>query len=190
MKIDRDAEVRADRFPHRRHPLGNRLDLRERIDVAQFLDRVHLGRREAERLPLQRGGGDVGGAVAADPRIDANFVADGSAQQLIDRDVVALALDVPQRLVDPGDGAHQHRTAAIKAGAVEHLPDVLDPVRIAPDQHLLHLGDGGGDGRGVPFDHRLAPTLDPRVGRDLDEQPARRHDKTFDFCNFHQLHFR
>ncbi len=190
VKIDRDAEVRADGVAHRRHPLDHRFDLGERIDVAQFFGRVHLDRREAERLALQRFGGHVGGTVAADPRIDAHFVADGSAQQFVDRDAVPLALDIPQRLVDPGDSAHQHRTAAIKAGAVEHLPDVLDAIRVAPDQHFLHFGDGGGDGRGVSFDDRLAPACDPLVGRDLDEQPARRHEKKFDFCNFHQLHFR
>ena len=45
-----------------------------------------------------------------------------------------LALEVPQRGVDGGDCAHRHRSAPPVRAAIEVLPDILDPRRIATDQ--------------------------------------------------------
>ena len=51
----------------------------------------------------------------------------------------SLGLDVPQRGVDRGDRAHRHRPAPPVGAAVEVLPDVLDPVRVAADQAGDHV---------------------------------------------------
>jgi len=48
----------------------------------------------------------------------------------VDGSAELLSLDVPQRLVNAGDGAHQHRAAAVEAAAVHRLPVILDPCRI------------------------------------------------------------
>ena len=47
-----------------------------------------------------------------------------------------LAGDVPQRLVDAGDGAGEHRPAAVEAALGQHLPVVLDAQRVLADQVL------------------------------------------------------
>ena len=47
----------------------------------------------------------------------------------------SLTLDIPESLVDPGDGAHQHAAAPVEAGAVDGAPQVLNPVGIAIDFH-------------------------------------------------------
>ena len=93
---------------------------------------------------------------------------DGHAQR--------LALDVPQRLVDAGERAHQHRPAAIEAAAVEHLPVVLDPERVLADQEVGQFRDRWPRRVRAPLDDRLAPARDPLVGLDLEEQPARRDE--------------
>jgi len=49
----------------------------------------------------------------------------------VDGSAELLPPDVPQRLVNAGDGAHhQHRAAAVEAAAVHRLPVILDPCRI------------------------------------------------------------
>jgi hypothetical protein len=87
---------------------------------------------------------------------------------------VVLAGDVPQRLVDAGDGAHQDRPAPVEAGPAHDLPVVLDLAGVLTNQVVRQFVHGGGDGGGPPFHHRLAPAGDALVGLDLQEQPARR----------------
>ena len=88
------------------------------VDQPHFLAAVHLEGVEAVRLQACDAGDDVGRAVAADPAIDLHAVAHQAAEQFVHRHAQGLALDVPQRLVDAGDGAHQDRAAAIEAAAV------------------------------------------------------------------------
>ena len=62
-----------------------------------------------------------------------------AAEKFVDRDAERLALDVPQRLLDPADGGEHDRTAALSPERVViHLgPDFLDTERIAADEHAL-----------------------------------------------------
>ena len=48
------------------------------------------------------------GLVAADPGVDAHRVAHRAAEQRVHGRAVRLARDVPQRVVEPGDGAGEH----------------------------------------------------------------------------------
>jgi len=59
--------------------------------------------------------------------INQNVFPAGSAQQIGDRHVGHLALDVSQGDIDGGNGAHRHRPPAPIGPAIEILPDILDP---------------------------------------------------------------
>ena len=95
---------------------------------------VHLHRGEAG---LDLGGdllGELGGLVAADPGVDPDPFADGAAQQGVHGGAVGLARDVPQGLVEAGDGAGEDGAAAVEAALGEHLPVVLDAQRVLADR--------------------------------------------------------
>src|SRR5690606_10776879 len=130
-------------------------------------------------------GDDVGGPVAADPAVGLDPVAHQAAEQLVDRHAQGLALNVPQRLVDAGDRAHQDRAAAVEAAAVEHLPQVVDARRVATDQVVAQLAHGRLDGVRAALDHRLAPAADAFVGVDAQEQPAWRGVPRAQACDLH-----
>ena len=99
-----------------------------RADPVELGGGVHLDRREAlARARLGRVG-DLVRPVAADPGVGADLVAHLAAEHLPRRQAERLALQVPQRLLEPGQRRHQHRPAAIEAAAIGDLPDVLDAV--------------------------------------------------------------
>ena len=92
-----------------------------------------------------------------------------AAEQLVHRHAHDLAADVPQRLVDAGNGRAQHRAAAIEAADVHQLLQVLHLHRIAADDEVLqviHARHGGG---GLAFERRFAPSHHALVGFDFHE---------------------
>ena len=118
--------------------------------------------------------GDLLRRVAARPvGVEADPVAHPAAEQLVDRDAERLAEDVPQRLLDAGDGAADDHAAAPERVAVDRLPVVLDPRRVLADQVLLDVVDRADDRLGFSFQTGLADAGDPGVGRDLDEDQVR-----------------
>ena len=58
--------------------------------------------------------------------IDAQPVAHVAAQQSVDGHSIMLARDIPQGLVDPREGRHEHVPAAEERRTVNVLPVVLD----------------------------------------------------------------
>ena len=88
----------------------------------------------AERVlrQLLRGGS---GQVA----VDAHPLARRPAEQVVDRHAEPLALQIPQREVDPGDRAHDHLPGRPERAAGELAPPVLDPRRVLPDQQLAEV---------------------------------------------------
>src|SRR3546814_2628282 len=66
--------------------------------------------------------------------VDEHALARAPAEQLIERHPRRLGLDVPQRGIDRGDRGHRHRPAPPIGPAIEELPHILDPVRVAADQ--------------------------------------------------------
>ena len=157
------------------------------VQHAQFFGAVHLEGVDAGFAQLADGGDDITRTVAADPAVHLHLVAHPPAQQVVDRHAEGLALDVPQGLVDAGDGAHQDRAAAIKAAAVHGLPQVVDAARVLADQEWRHLVDGRFDRARAPFDHRFAPADDAFVGLDLEQHPARRNPVRAQFDDVHCL---
>ena len=127
----------------------------------------------------------VVGAVAADPAVHAHVVAAGTAHELVDRGVEELALDVPQGLINAGNGAHQHAAAAVETGAVQHSGKVLNAHGVLADEVGLHLLDTGQNGGAVAFQHRLAPAGQALVGHDLNKAPAGTDGIGVDFNDLH-----
>ena len=95
-------------------------------------------------------------ALEREQEVQPDLVAELAAQQVPDRRAVVLALDVPQRDVDGGEGARED-VAAERPHPVERLLDVVDPERVLTDEVLPELVDD----RLLP--HRESPT--PRTGR-------------------------
>jgi hypothetical protein len=101
------------------------------------------------------------GPVAADPGVGPDAIAHLAAEHLVSRDVVVPALEVPQRLVEPGQRRHQHRPAAVEAAAIGDLPDILDPARVGADEAVADRLKGTVHRFGMAFQARLAPSNAP-----------------------------
>ena len=98
-----------------------------------------------------------------------------AAQQLVDRHVGLLALDVPQRLVDAGDGVVEHRPVAPVAVHHHHAKEFLDARDIAADEEGLEVMlDGRLHGEDALCEGGAAQAVETRFGRDdLDDAQAR-----------------
>ena len=102
----------------------------------------------------------------AEMAVEPHVVAHRAAPELVARDAVHLAEDVPERDVDAA-----HRRAADDVVAVpevlaeHHLPEVLDPRRVLADDQLGEVLDGADDRPRVPLERRLAPAVEARPRR-------------------------
>ena len=111
-----------------------------------------------------------------------------ATQQLVQRHVGGLGLDVPQRRVHGGDRAHGHRAAAPVGPAVQVLPDVFDLVRVAPDQAgndvLRQVADHG---QFAPVEGGVADAGQAFIGLDFqgDEVAAGAADDDAGVGDFH-----
>ena len=85
-----------------------------------------------------------------------------------------LAEEIPERDVDPAHrGAADDPARVPEVLAEHHLPEVLDPGRILPDDQLGDVLDRADDGARVPLERRLAPAVEPGlVGDHADEHPV------------------
>src|SRR5204862_7871787 len=88
-------------------------------------------------------------------------------EQLPDRDLQALALEVPERDVDRADGARDDVPPEGRQ-AVEVLPVVLDPHGVLADQVWREGLDDLVDGLRVAPGRALADAAQAVVGRDAD----------------------
>ena len=86
---------------------------------------------------------DLGDIDAADVLVDHHLVARPAAEQLVERHVRGLGLDVPERHVDGADRGHGDRAAAPVGALVEVLPDVLGAHRVLADEASARRGPRG-----------------------------------------------
>ena len=128
---------------------------------------------------------EVAEIVAGDPDVGADAIADGPAEELVNRDAVELADDVPERDVDGRLRAREDGAASQEAGAANHLPVRLDPGRILTDQIAAEIVHRCLDGLGSELHAGLSPARDPFVGADPDERPLRRADECVDGGDLH-----
>ncbi len=98
---------------------------------------------------------------------------------------VGLPRDVPQCLVEAGDGAGEDRAAPVEAALGHDLPVVLDAQRVLADEEFGEDVDGGADDLGASLDDRFAPADHALVGLDAAEQPAGRDEEGLDTGDLH-----
>ena len=104
--------------------------------------------------------------------IHADSVTAGAAQHLMDRHIVIFALDVPQSLLDTGNGTAKYHTAAIESPSIHQLPKVLDLQRICTDQHSLQFMYCRFYGLSTAFQNRLTPADNALVCFDFQKHPS------------------
>ena len=89
-----------------------------------------------------------------------------AAEQLVDGHVGALALDVPQRLVDAAHGVVKHRPVAPVRADVHRLPDVFDVIGVFTQQErseeVVHRRD---DSLGALVERGAPQPVKPRLAR-------------------------
>ena len=154
-----------------------------RADPVELGGRVHLDRGEALVLARLGGVGDFVRPVAADPGVGADLVAHLAAEHLPRRQPERPALQIPQRLLEPGERRHEDRAAAVEAAAVADLPDVLDAERIGADEAVAKGFERAVDRLGPAFEARFAPAERAIVALNPDEQPSRRNVEGLDLAD-------
>ena len=103
-------------------------------------------------------------------RVADDFVANATAQQLIDGHAEGLALDVPQGDVDGGDCGAQHALGREEAAAEEELPDVFDTKGVLSDEDLLKVLECADHGLFAAGQAGLSHAVDTLVGVNDDEE--------------------
>ena len=186
MKIHRDIHLHTQRFTNRRDTVHNGFYFIKGVNIMQFLCGVHFNGAIALFKLLHRLVLDVIGAVTTDPTIDLQLIAARAAKHLIYRYLIILSLDIPQCLVNAGDGAHHDRAAAIEAGAIHGLPQVFDFSRVLPNQVVGHLFYSGFDGVGMSLYHRLSPAADTLVCFNFEKQPPGLHGVKLQRSDLHR----
>src|SRR5262252_10542423 len=89
-------------------------------------------------------------------RVEPRCLAALAAEELPHGHPRALALEIPQRHVDAGQCVVEHRPAAPVRADVCRLKDVLDVIRVAPQQEWLEVLLNRGDDRQRPLGERSA----------------------------------
>jgi len=183
VEVHADVDLVAHDVAYLGEAVDRRLYRGGGLDPAELRGGVHLHRRQsrldtlAGRLPDRRG------PVAADPAVHSHSIPDRPAEQFVRGRAERLPAEVPQRLVEPGDGRHVDRAAAVEPPAVHRLPVVLDGRGVLAEQpglgERLHRR---GDGPRADAGHALAPP-DLAVARlQADQQPPRRDVEQFVVC--------
>ena len=173
MEIQAKLNLVAEGFTDLRHGIHRPVYRARVVDNAHLFAAVELESVEADVAQLRDAINHFRRTVTADPAVGFDFVAHQPAHQLPDRRVQHFAFDIPQRLVDAGDGAHQDRPPAVEARAVHHLPKVVNARRILTNQVFTQLVHRRFYGTRPPFNHRFAPAHNPFIGFDFQEHPAR-----------------
>ncbi len=141
----------------------------------------------AERVPLDRaephldraGQGllervRAGDALRRRPvvAIDRDAVAAAAPQQFVDRHAQSLALDVPQRRLDPRDRAAVDDAGAPVAVAGDGPGVMLHRERVLPQQVMRDRAHRLDHCRPAPLDRGVADAADAGIGLDRDDDPV------------------
>ena len=105
--------------------------------------------------------------------VERDFIPHRAPQKLVDGLIEGLAPDVPQGDVDRAHAFYRGAAAAhVGEAAKELVPELLDARRVFADQHGADLPQHRGQAAicDLCCGGNLAPTGDPLVGVDLDEQ--------------------
>ena len=174
VEIETKLNLVAEGFTDLRHGIYRAIHRPRVINNAHLFAAVKFEGVETDAAQLANAVDHFRRTVTAHPAVGFDFVAYQATHQLPDRGVQHFAFDIPQCLVDTGDGAHQDWTAAVEARTVHHLPQVVNTRRILTNQIFAQLMHRRFNGARTAFNHRLAPANHPFVGFDFQEHPTRR----------------
>ncbi len=112
---------------------------------------------------------ELGDVAAGGVTVGEGAGAGGAAEQLVQRHVRGLGLDVPQGGVHGGDGSHGDRAAPPVGTPVEVLPGVLDGAGVAADEQRGDVvAQVGGDGQFAAVEGGDPEAGEPVVGGDAE----------------------
>ncbi|HTD13534.1 MAG TPA: hypothetical protein VK673_00035, partial [Chthoniobacterales bacterium] len=80
------------------------------FELVKLSARIHLDRPVPLRLLFFRASRYFRGLIAADPGIDLHSISDSATQHLVHAQTVPFAFQIPERLIDSRQRAHQHRS--------------------------------------------------------------------------------
>src|SRR5258708_155629 len=98
----------------------------------------------------------------AEMGIDLDAVAYPAAEQAPDRQAERFPKNIPERQLDAGDGGRADDAQSPEAQLVEAADDGFDIARITADDERSQVLDRADDGARLPFERRLAPTVEAR----------------------------
>src|SRR5262245_31521557 len=154
------------------------------FDPGFVFDRTRVASVQARGAGLERGEALL--LALADQlwrarvRVDADALPRWAAQEFVNRDSEQFTLDVPERLINPGERARQNRPAAIEGVAIDRLPVMRNCARVFADQVRFDLLNRRGAGQRAAFGDRLAQAHYAGVGVDFQEKPARFDQEGFE----------
>ena len=189
VAVERDLDVRPDRFADDRKAFKRRADLiitggpipriatqfgsdpfRVELEVAEAFGQHPFGERPPGRVVRR-----VGHSAAVE--VDPDVLAKGTPEQGVDRHAQRLAGEIAERHLDPADGpsdrsrlgrGRAHLRVEGRQAAVQHGPNEwTDREWVPTEQPLSTVGDG------LPVAHhprRLTQSVHARAGIDPDEQ--------------------
>src|SRR5258708_38966645 len=173
MKIDAVADLGSEWGVDLGY-LGYRIiDRTRRVEGRQFLGAVELEGIKPSVDELADIFDDLGRATPADPAVGFHAIAHQTPEQLMDGHPQGLAFDVPERLINPGDRAHQDRATAVETATVHGLPQIIDARRILAHHEVPTLLDGCLNRAGTALDDRFTPTDNACIRFHFQEQPTR-----------------
>ncbi|CNU89867.1 Uncharacterised protein [Salmonella enterica subsp. enterica serovar Bovismorbificans] len=172
VEIEPKLNFTAKSFADLRHGIDRRIHRTGVINHAHLFTAVQLEGVKTNTAQFFNTVNDVCRTIAAHPAIGLDFVAHQAAHELPDRRIQHLAFDIPQCLVNTGDGAHHNRAAAIKTGPVHYLPQVVDTRRIFPYQVVGKLMYCRLNSTCPTFNDRLSPANHAFIRFDFQEHPT------------------
>jgi len=132
-----DVDFVADGIVYSGDPVVCRPDDFLAVPVVRPRGNRHLDRGVAGFHCACRVLGHFGRLIAADPLIERDRIPRPSPKQLVDGRAELQSLDIPERLIDPRDGAREDRPATVVTTAVTPLPVPLDFRRVASQNEVL-----------------------------------------------------
>src|SRR5690606_37907759 len=118
VKVEPDIQAVAELFTQQAHDLHHISDIFPGSYPFHGARGVHLYRTVSRVYAIPRLLDDHRWVIAANPAIHLHLRAHRTAKQLVYWQTDSFTLDIPQRLVYPRNGAHQHRPAPVEAAAV------------------------------------------------------------------------
>ena len=164
VKVHGHITVGAEHGARCGDPFEHTVDFGDRADPAHDAGGVHLDGGQSHGDLRRDRVGDAARVVAADPAVHADAIAHRTAEKLVDRNPERLALEVPQRLVDAGDGTAKHRSTAVEAALGQYLPVVFNAVGVGADEVFRELFDHRAHGIRMPLEAGFAPADDALAG--------------------------